>query len=51
VVYSIDSGNGFEDYRFSAKNWSYGRGDLGFTSIDAGISRSSTLLGGLSTVE
>jgi hypothetical protein len=36
-----------EDYRLSAKHWSHGYGDLGHTSIDAGISRS----GGISIAE
>ena len=36
--YSSDSR---EDFRVSAKRWSNGSGDLGETSIDAGISRAA----------
>ena len=35
------------NFRFSAKRWSHGSGDLGFTSIDAGIIRA----GGISVAE
>lgn len=34
-------GGGMEDYRVSAKRWTKGFGDLGETSIDAGISRAA----------
>lgn len=40
VQLNYNSGN-IEDFRVSAKRWSKGFGDLGETSIDAGISRMS----------
>lgn len=47
IVFYTKDGIGGEDYRFSAKHWSHGYGDLGHTSIDAGITRS----GGISNAE
>ena len=40
-VQLVFPGEGMENYRVSAKRWSKGYGDLGETSIDAGISRAS----------
>ena len=48
IVFKMtDDPNMGEDYRLSAKHWSHGYGDLGHTSVDAGISRS----GGISVAE
>ena len=43
VVYTSTEPSLKDSFRLSAKNWSHGYGDLGSTSIDAGITRSSSV--------
>lgn len=43
VVYTSRAPGLEDSFRLSAKNWSHGYGDLGSTSIDAGITRSSSI--------
>lgn len=47
VIFKTDEATGVPDFRISAKRWIHGSGDLGETSIDAGISRE----GGISVAE